>query len=97
MPPELALPPGHRVGACQGLVGEGEWEVVDAVFFAGREGPNRVIGRGIRSIEDRVDVRTLPLPDREIQRVPDLTPIVAGRMRAVAHPVVVRGCALFRE
>src|SRR3989475_2769245 len=97
MPPEVALPTGHRDGACEGLVGEGEWKVVDAVFFAGREGPDRVIRRGFRSIEDRVDVRNLPLPDREIHRGPDLTPMVAGRMRRVDHPVVFRGCALFLE
>src|SRR5207244_13438536 len=41
MPPQVALPAGDGVGAGEGLVGEGEREVVGAGFLAHRAAPNR--------------------------------------------------------
>src|SRR2546428_6006134 len=97
MPPEVSLPPRDRVGPCQGFVGEGEREILDAVFIAHREGADCVIRRRLRSVEDGIDVRHLPLPDREIHRGSDLTPMKARRVRRVDHPVVFRRRALLLE
>src|SRR3989441_9390576 len=85
MPPEIPLPPRDRVGAGQGLVCKGEREVLDPVLLARREGPDRVISRRLRSIEDRVDVRNLPLPDRAIHGGPGLTPMGSGTAPRVDH------------
>src|SRR3989441_1144702 len=94
---EVALPPRDRVGAGEGLVGEGEREVLDPVLLARREGSDRMVCRRLGPTEDRIDVGDLPVADRSIHRRSDLAPVKAGRMRGVDHALVFGGRARLLE
>src|SRR2546428_31539 len=106
----VPVPAGDGVGAGGGLVGgggrevrgsglpgEGEWEVLDSVFLAGREGSDRVVCRGLGTTEDRIDVGDLPIADRAIHRRSDLAPVEAGSVRGVDHALVFGGRAVLLE
>src|SRR3989441_2100410 len=85
---EVSLPPRDRIGAGESLVGEGEREVLDPVFFARGKGSHRMVCRRLGPTEDRIDVGDLPVADRSIHRRSDLAPVKAGRMRGVDHALV---------
>lgn len=84
--------PGHRVGAGEGLEGERQVPVGDAVVLADVQDPLRVVPRGLGPPEDRVDARDLPFAAREVRRgrLGNQAPVVPGGVRRVDHAVVVR-------
>src|SRR2546427_595360 len=94
---EVSLPPRDRVGAGEGLVGEGEREILDPGLLARREGSDRMVCRRLGPTEDRIDVGDLPVADRSIHRRSDLAPVKAGRMRGVDHALVFGGRARLLE
>src|SRR2546422_3124855 len=94
---EIPLPPRDRIGAGEGLVSEGEREVLDPVLLARREGSDRMVCRRLGPAEDRIDVRDLPIADRSIHRRSDLAPVKAGRMCGVDHALVFGGRARLLE
>jgi pimeloyl-ACP methyl ester carboxylesterase len=83
--------PGYRVGAGEGLVGERQVPVVDAVLLADVEVPLRVVHRGLGPVEDGVDARDLPFAAGQVRRgrLGNLAPVVPGGVRRVDHAVVV--------
>jgi pimeloyl-ACP methyl ester carboxylesterase len=89
--PRLSGFPGHRVAAREGLEGESQVPVVDAVVLADVQVPVRVEQRGLGPAEDGVDTRDLPFAAREVRRgrLGNLAPVVAGGVRRVDHAVVV--------
>src|SRR5947209_10575339 len=94
---EVSLPARDGIGAGEGLVGEGEREVLDPVFLACREGSDRVVCRGLGTTEDCIDVGDLPIADRAIHRRSDLAPVEAGSVRGVDHALVFGGRAVLLE
>src|SRR4030065_147323 len=76
MPSEVAPPSREGVRAGEGLVREREGEVADPVLPAEREAPLRVVRRRLRPPEDGGHVGDMPLPDRHVDRGPELAPAV---------------------